>query len=247
MTFKPKQTGNRTASVSVTDNATGSPQQVPLTGTGTAPGVTLSPLSLAFGDQNVGTASAAQSATLTNTGTGTLAIVSIKITGANNTDFSQTNNCGTSLAAGLSCSVSVTFKPKQTGNRTASVSVTDSATGSPQSVSIAGTGTTPSVALLPTDLAFGNQKVGTSSSTQPVTLTNSGTGALTITSIKITGTNLADFSQTNNCGTSLLAGSTCTLNVGFTPHGTGPRSAAVSVTDNAGGSPQKVTLSGTGT
>ena len=247
VTFKPTTTGTRSASLSVTDNATGSPQTVALTGTGTAPAVTFSPTSLSFGNQSVGTSSAAQLVTLSNSGTATLTITSIAVSGTNSADFSQTNNCGASLAVGLSCTVSVTFSPQASGTRNATLSVTDNATGSPQTVALTGTGTAPAVAFSPTSLSFGNQSVGTSSTAKPVTMTNSGTAILTITLIKITGTNSGDFSQTNNCGTSLAAGASCTLNLTFKPTATGTRSASLSVTDNATGSPQKVSLTGTGT
>jgi pimeloyl-ACP methyl ester carboxylesterase len=249
VTFKPTATGTRTATVSVTDNATASPQKASLTGKGTAaPAVTLSPTSLAFGNQAVGTSSAVKSATLTNSGNASLSITSVAITGTNVADFSQTDNCGTSLAAGTSCTISVTFKPTATGSRTAFVSTTDNATGSPQKLSLAGTGTAaPAVTLSPTSLAFGNQAVGTSSAMKSATLTNSGNAALSISSVAITGTNLADFSQTNNCGTSLAAAASCTISVTFKPTATGARAASVSITDNAGGSPQKVSLAGTGT
>jgi hypothetical protein len=103
--------------------------------------------------------------------------------------------------------------------------------------------------LSPTSLSFNNQNVGTTSAAQTVTLTNSGNGALTISSIGLTGTNAGDFAQTNTCPISpstLAANANCTINVTFSPTAPGSRSASVSITDNAGGSPQSVTLSGTG-
>jgi hypothetical protein len=104
------------------------------------PGVGLSTTNLAFTSQNMGTTSAAQNVNLTDTGTGALTINNIKTTGANSGDFSETNTCGSSVAAGANCSISVTFAPTGTGVRTASVSITDNANGSPQSVSLTGTG-----------------------------------------------------------------------------------------------------------
>jgi hypothetical protein len=105
-----------------------------------APAVSLSPTSLTFSSQTVNTTSAAQSVTLTNSGNAALTISSIGISGANAGDFSQTNTCGSSLAAGASCTISVTFKPTATGTRTAAVSIADNATGSPHTVSLTGTG-----------------------------------------------------------------------------------------------------------
>jgi hypothetical protein len=252
VTFKPSASGSRTAYLSITDNARGSPQKVTLSGTGTltaaaAPVDGLSPTSLAFGNQSVGTTSTAQTATLSNTGNAALSITSLALTGTNASDFAQTNTCGSSVAAGSSCTISVTFTPAASGSRTASVSITDNASGSPQAVSLSGTGTATVVSLSATSLAFGNQSVGTTSTAQTLTLSNTGNAALSITSLALTGTNASDFAQTNTCGTSVAGGSNCTISVTFTPAASGSRTAAVSITDNASGSPQTVSLSGTGT
>jgi hypothetical protein len=140
----------------------------------------------------------------------------------------------------------VTFTPTATGTRTGTLSISDNATGSPQTVSLSGTGTAPAVTLSPTSLNLRKQNVGTTSSPQNVTLTNSGTGNLSITGITITGNNASDFGQTNNCGTSVAAGTSCTISVTFAPSAKGPRTAAVTITDNASNSPQSVTLKGQG-
>ena len=247
VTFKPTATGTRSASVSITDNASGSPQSVGLTGTGTVPIAGLAPTSLTFINQLLGTSSAAQAITLSNTGTAAMSITSIAITGTNLGDFSQTNTCGTSVAAGANCSISVTFTPTATGARSAAVTITDNASGSPQSAGLTGTGVAPAATLAPTSLAFSSVLVGATSAAQTITLSNGGTGALSLTSIAITGTNLGDFSQTNTCGTSVAAGANCSISVTFTPTATGARSAAVTITDNASGSPQSAPLTGTGT
>ncbi len=95
-------------------------------------------------------------------------------------------------------------------------------------------------------MSFGNQGVNTTSGGQTVTLSNTGGSSLTITSISITGTNAGDFSETNTCGSSVAAGANCTISVTFTPTAAGSRVGAVTITDNATGSPQSVSLSGTG-
>src|SRR5438094_9424458 len=105
------------------------------------------------------------------------------------------------------------------------------------------TGTRPDSRRL---LSLSSQNVGTTSAAQTVTLTNSGGAALSISSIAVTGTNSADFGQTNNCGSSLAASSSCTINVTFTPAASGTRSGTLTVTDNASGSPQTASLTGTG-
>jgi hypothetical protein len=102
--------------------------------------VTLAPQTLTFPVQATGTTSPAQTVTLTNTGTATLTISGISITGSNAGDFAETNTCGASQAAGASCLISVTYSPTAMGNRTAAISVSDNATGSPQMVSLTGAG-----------------------------------------------------------------------------------------------------------
>ena len=247
VTFKPSLAKAETASVSMADNASGSPQAVSLSGTGTAPAVSLSSTSLSFGNQAEGTTGTGQSVTLSNSGNGTLYITSLAVTGANAGDFAQTNTCGSSVAAGGNCTISVTFKPSLASAEAASVSIADSATGSPQAVSLSGTGTAPEDGLSPSSLSFGNQSVGTTSTAQTATLSNTGNGAMNISSLTITGTNASDFAQTNTCGSSVAAGGNCTISVTFKPSASGSRAALVSITDNASGSPQTVSLSGTGT
>jgi len=101
------------------------------------PALSLNPLALQFGSQAVGTSSQPQNIVLSNTGTGALSIAAITLSG----DFSQTNNCGNSIVAGGSCSVAVTFTPTVGGTRVGSLTIQDNASGSPQSVSLSGTGT----------------------------------------------------------------------------------------------------------
>ncbi|MFZ0961785.1 MAG: Ig-like domain repeat protein [Terriglobia bacterium] len=105
---------------------------------------------------------------------------------------------------------------------------------------------TPAVSLSSTSLTFSPQNLGTTSASQTVTLTNTGTATLSITSVNLTGTYPGDFAQTNNCGSSVAAGASCTINVTFTPAAVGSRSAEVSILDNASGSLQLINLSGTG-
>ncbi len=104
----------------------------------------------------------------------------------------------------------------------------------------------PAVTLSSTSLTFSSQNMGTSSVAQSVTLTDTGNAALSVTSVDITGTNSADFSQTSTCGSTVAAGANCSISVKFTPTAAGARSASLSITDDANGSPQTATLSGTG-
>jgi hypothetical protein len=216
--------------------------------------VTLTPSSLTFAGQTVGTTSATQSATLRNSGTAPLTITSIGLGGTNAADFAQTNDCPAApaqLAVNATCTLGVAFSPTVSGARNASVSIADDAAGSPQSIALSGTGAQPGPAVtLTSSLAFGSQRVGTTSSAQQATLTNTGTAPLTISSIDLTGASAADYAQTGTCSTApstLAAGSACTISVTFTPSAPGSRTAGLSVSDDASGSPHVVSLSGTGT
>ena len=204
------------------------------------------PTSLNFGTVAVGVTSPVKTVTLKNSGKANLTITAIAITGTNSGDFPETSTCGSSLAAGASCTIKVKFKPSARGARSASVSTTDNAAGNPQKVPLSGTGTTAKLA--PTPLSFGTLAVGLTSVVKKVTLTNVGTTALSITSIAVTGAEAGDFPETGTtCGRSLAAAASCTVSLTFNPSTTGSHSANLTVTDNAGGSPQHVPLSGTGT
>src|SRR5207247_815014 len=195
----------------------GSPQTASLSGTGVAPGATLSPTSLTFASQNVGTTSAPQAATLSNSGSAPLSISSIAISGADSGDFAQTNNCSSSLAAGAKCTINSTLRPAATGTRTWPYTAPYRASGSPQTASLTGTGVAPAATLSPTSLTFASQDVGATSAPQAVTLSNPGSGPLSISSIAITGANSGDFAQTNNCGNSVAVGAKYTISVTFRP------------------------------
>ena len=127
--------------LTITDSALNSPQSIALSGTGYNPTtVSLSATSLWFGSEMVAATSASQQVTLTNTGGATLAITSIGLTGANASSFVFANTCGSSLAAGANCTIHGHFTPVAAGALTAAVTITDSATGSPQSIALSGTG-----------------------------------------------------------------------------------------------------------
>jgi hypothetical protein len=242
VTFTPSITGPESADVSLTDNAPASPQMGSLTGygVGNGPAVVLSPASLTFGTQLDGTTSAPKAVILSNVGNAALGIT--RITASPN--FLQTNNCGSSVAAGASCTITVTFRPSTVNTITGSIAIADNASGSPQTVALSGLGTV--VVLTPATMNFGGVAVGASSSPRVATLGNSGKTTLAIQSISITGTDPADYSETNTCGSSLLPAGKCTISITFHPTETGGRSATLSVTDGGGASPQSVTLIGTG-
>ncbi len=237
-TFTPNAVGSLTGSLTISDDAAGSPHVISLSGTGLGPLVALAPTSLSFPGTDTGITSSAQTVTLTNQGNASLTISNIAVTG----DFAQTNNCAGSLAASASCTFNVTFTPTATGGRTGALTLTDSAADSPQSVPLSGTGLSVIVGVAPASLTFTGTPTGTTSAAQTVTLTNQGTGSLTIGSIAATG----NFAQSNNCGSTLAVSASCTVSVTFTPTAIGNRTGALTITDSAAGSPQTVTLSGTG-
>ncbi len=132
VTFAPTTGGSRTANIAVSGTEPGSPLAVELAGTGLGPSATLAPSALIFASETVGATSAAQVATLTNVGNGPLSISGISATG----DFAETNTCGTALAVGTSCQISVTFTPTTAGTRTGSIAIG----GSKQTVALSGVG-----------------------------------------------------------------------------------------------------------
>jgi FG-GAP-like repeat/Transmembrane protein 131-like N-terminal/Abnormal spindle-like microcephaly-assoc'd, ASPM-SPD-2-Hydin len=207
--------------------------------------VSLSPtVPLTFPTQLVNTSSVAHSVRLTNTGTTALSISSISVKGQFHLGSSTT--CAGRVAAGAECIIEVTFKPLTTGRKSGTVSINDSASSKPQVIELSGQGTV--VSLSPSALNFPGQKVGTKSAPMLATVKNDGSAALTISSVSIGGNERKDFSETDNCASQTLApGATCTVTVIFAPTKTGTRSATLFVDDNGGGSPQTLSLTGTGT
>ncbi|MER7004353.1 choice-of-anchor D domain-containing protein [Dactylosporangium sp. NPDC000555] len=201
--------------------------------------VNVSPNAVGFGSVVTGSTSAAQAVTVTNSGTGAAPVGTIAVSG----DFAQTNTCGSSIAAGASCTVSVTFRPTVAGSSTGNLTVT--ASGVTNTVPLSGTGVAagPIVSANPGSLSFGGTVVGSSAATQTVTLSNSGTAAAAVSGIATSG----DFSQTNTCGSSIAVGGSCTVTVKFTPTASGARTGSLTVTSNANNSPTVVGLSGSGT
>jgi Cep192 domain 4 len=207
--------------------------------------VRVSTSSLSFGQQKVNTTSSAQVVTLTNYGTAALSISSISTKG----NYAQTNTCGTSVAAGKSCTISVTFTPRVVGADQGMLTIKDSDGTSPQHVPLSGTGVAAAmISIRPLSVYFGGQKIGTSGH-QAVTLKNIGTATLTFSKMTIGGTNSGDFKSSSGCGSSIAVGASCTVTVTFTPAAKGARSGTLSIYDNDGyqNSPQVVKLTGTGT
>jgi len=243
-------TGARSATLTVTDNSNGvagTTHIASLSGTAAAsaaPTATVSPSTLSF------TSSTAQSVTVTNTGASAVTVSGITITGTNASVFAETNSCGTSIAIGASCSISVTFAPGGTaGSFAASLNIADNVTGSPQTVALSGTAA-PVATFSPTSLSLSSTTLSTPAGAKTITLTNTGTASMAITGgtsgVTLTGTNASNFAQTNTCTSTLAVNASCTISVTFTPTVSGTATANVSVADNAAGSPQTVAVTGYG-
>ena len=210
--------------------------------------ISLSPNPVTFPMQLVGSSTPASQVVLYNNQPSDLTISAIGVTGPNQSDFSQTNNCPATLPQSAQCTISVTFNPGAVGSRTAVLKVSDSAPGSPHAASLSGLGTL--VFLAPNPLALGVQPEGTASPAQNLTLQNQSTAAVQIASISFAGNNPQDFSQTNTCPVApatLGIGASCTIAVVFRPHLTGERSAVLNVVDTANPNTQTATLTGYGT
>jgi hypothetical protein len=197
---------------------------------------------LSFNPQLLGTTSTPLTVKLTNSGTTALSISSI----STNKPFQVgRTTCGSTVAAGAKCTLSVLFEPTVMGFKTGLLVVNDSASSKPQVIEVSGTGTVLTVS--PTQLNFGDQKVGTKSPPQNVTVTNTGHTAVTVTSVSIAGIDPRDYSETNTCGTQINPGATCTISVTFNPVLRGTSSAAVAINGPGGVVWQHVQLTGTGT
>ncbi len=236
--FHPTASGTRAATLSITDSA--GTQTAQLTGTGQSPATdTLSPLALAFAQQQVGTTSPAQGVTLTNSGDVALTLIAASLSPG---DFTVANACGNSLAAHSTCALEVSFVPSATGARTATLTVTDQFHF--QTVSLSGTGVAPpGVSLSPLTLSFPATGTGLTSTPQTLTLTNNGGLPLTISSISPSAGFVI---AAATCPATLAINTACTLQVVFAPTAAGAVSGALTLTDNAPSGTQTASLTGTG-
>ncbi len=237
VTFMPAASGTRTGTLTVVDSV--GTQTATLTGTGQAPPTdTLTPLSLSFAQQAIGSASMAQTVMLANAGDQALTLLSTSVNG----DFSAVNGCGAIVAAHTTCAVSVQFVPTATGTRTGVLTVSDAYRA--QTVPLTGVGVAPAgVSLTPVAVSFAATGVGLVSAVQAVTLTNNGGLPLGVSGVSVS----AGFVLVGNgCGSTLAAGAACVLQVAFAPVASRTASGMLVLTDNAGTGSQTVTLTGTG-
>ena len=243
--FLPTTTGVLTGTLTITDSDVTSPQIVVLTGTGISPAVSVTPTALSF-SSTLNVTTAAQTVTVSNSGTAPVTINSISGLGS---QFAQTNTCGAFpavVAVGGNCTIGVTFTPTSAGTKNATMTLGFAAPVASQSVTLSGTVVVPTFTLAPGALAFGNITRNTTSAPQAITVTNTGTVTLTFTSIRTAGNSASQYTQNNDCGTSLAAGASCTVNVTFAPTSRGLKNATLQVNVAAPATNASVTLTGTG-
>jgi hypothetical protein len=209
---------------------------------GTFPVMSLSANESSFGDQLIGSNSSVQ-ITLTDSGTAALTISSIAVSGTNSANFTESNNCGGIVAVGSNCTITISFVPTVPGALSASLLITSNAVGGAQTITLTGTALGPVANISPSSITFPSQIVGSSGLPQNITLANLGTAAIIITNVSVSAT---DFGVVNACGSTVSAGSSCTIGVFFDPTISGARAGTLTITDNSLDSPQTVTLAGTG-
>ncbi len=200
-----------------------------------------------FGSQAVGTSSTPFTVTLTNWSAKTVTLSAPQISGS---EFTQTNNCLTSLKPTQSCAVNVTFTPSALGSQSGTLTVNTNYPGGPWSVALQGTGSQLGMNVTYPGLTFPLVTFGTGTLSKPVTITNHSTSDLNISNIQVVG---GAFGQNNTCGSTVTAGSSCTINVTFKPTTATalPETSAfygnLVIYSNDPASPQQLRISGTGT
>ncbi len=205
----------------------------------------VNPASLVFPAQSLNATSQSQTLTVTN-GDNPQTFSSIALSGDNPGDFMESNTCPIApaqLAVGATCTITVSFTPTGQGLRKAFLTITDTLPANTQVVNLSGS--TSTVTLSASSLAFGPQQVGIPSAPQAVTVTNSGSTGLTISQITASG----DFSETDDCvkaGVPLPSGTNCVIQVTYTPSAVGQSIGAITLTDSGTGNPQTILATGTG-
>jgi hypothetical protein len=247
--FTPSIAGALTGSLAISDSAPDSPQTVALSGAGNLP-LSITPATLSFGTVTVGDTTLAKTVTLTNNESGTL---SFSFSASGNYSINSTDtSCGNGLASKAKCNIAVTFTPTANGSISGAVTITDAAGFSPQLIQLSGTGSGGSTAPLtfsPANLSFATQAAGSTSPAKSLTVKNTSTGSVTLSSIATTGDFSAAGAGSKPCSASLqlAANASCTLGVTFAPAlgASGAISGAVVLTDNAAISQQVLDAKGT--
>ncbi len=241
--FKPTSEGTQSATLTVVDG--GGTQTSALSGYGSA--IKFNPVSLTFSATAVGTSSAPQTTTMTNLNKTAITITSIAIGGANPSDYGETNTCGSTLAAGANCAITVTFTPNTTGSLPANITVTDSDATSPQKVVLNGTGSAPMISytVTPSSIAFPSENVGLQTACQPVVVTNTGTNSLTISSFTLSPFMVFQL-QYGYAPRTLTASEAQTYCIKFVPGAAQAYTGSMSISIQGVSTPSTVSFTGTG-
>ena len=227
VTITPTTVGTRTGEIQFSDNAGGA-HLVALSGAGQQAGVSVFPTNLAFGSYpfvlpaQAATASGTPlSVTLVNTSSAALQLGGYRIQG----DFTESDSCGITLAAGAACTLTLQFVPTALGQRTGALTITDHSGADLQMISLLGYGAPQGLTLSPPVLNFGVNTIGQASTAQTATLANNTGQAITDLAITSSG----EFGDSNNCGTALANGATCTLQIRVTPQTLGAITGAIGI------------------
>jgi len=238
--FAPTAVGGETGNVSMASNATNLPPTVTLSGSTGTLLLGASPTSLSFGNVTVGSNSA-QTVTLTNSGTRNITVSALTATG---TGFTAGGlSLPASVAAGQSATFTVTYAPTAAGSATGSVSVVSNATNSPATVALSGAGMTALVVVSPTSIDFGRVMVNSTSS-QSVTVQNTGTASVTLSQATVVGTGFSISGL--SLPVSLATGQGTSFTVIFAPTAMGSATGSITLVSNARNSPTSVALDGAG-
>jgi len=245
VTFSPSSVGSQPGAITINDTTASSPHVVGLTGTGASP-ISVTPALISFGNVSVGSTSGSHTMTVSNN-TGVTLNIGVAASGEYGVAATGASPCGSTLAAGASCTAGVTFTPTVNGTTRGAVTVTANSSYSPQIVSLSGVGVNGSTGPLtfsPINVTFTNIVAGTTTATKSVTVTNSSSTGITINSVTVSGE--YSLSTTSKpCSGTLAAGAKCTLAVSFSPNGAGTLYGSILVTDNASINKQIVSLSST--
>jgi hypothetical protein len=248
--FAPTQAGAVTGLLTFTDAA--GTQTVELTGSGQAsPTDILDPTSLAFSPTPVGQ-SVSLPVTITNLGDLPLTNLSLSLSSVPGGQFQVANPCGTQVAAqhpGI-CTLTLQFTPTQPGAVTGTLTVSDYTTNvDTQTVALSETGlAAPALGVYPASLTFTNQQPGVASAPQSLTITNSGGAPLSNVGFVITGAAASSYTiASDNCGSLLNNGSSCAVQIVFTPNATGVIAATLAISSSTFGvAAVSVPLNGSG-
>lgn len=244
--FTPESGGLRLGALTIASDAAGAPHRVRLAGIGRRPVAYVRPTAINVGALAVGNTSSAQVISVANSGNAPLMVSSVELAGTNPAHFSIAGStCGGVIEAGLSCRIHIRFSPPAAGPSAAVLRVNHSASANPLEVTLQGEGVVLTLSISPNPLAFGNVDIGTSS-TQSLTVTNTGPGSIALGAASLGGSNAGDFSAASSCPADLAAAASCTISLTFTPTAVGPLAATLTLPNDAAGNPHSIDLEGTG-